>query len=119
MIGTSTLSISQRALGWQPDHLEDGISFLWKQISIHGISSVTPAKCIYFMLDHQLTSPGINVNQRRSRSSYSPVLCCPAWITFCLDGSVKFLQPPYNKVEELLRCDDAVEAMCCEGAKFL
>uniref|UniRef100_A0A1A9UNS4 Uncharacterized protein n=1 Tax=Glossina austeni TaxID=7395 RepID=A0A1A9UNS4_GLOAU len=42
-----------------PDHLEDGISFLWKQISVHGISSATPAKCIYFMLDHQLTWPGI------------------------------------------------------------
>uniref|UniRef100_A0A1A9UWQ3 Uncharacterized protein n=1 Tax=Glossina austeni TaxID=7395 RepID=A0A1A9UWQ3_GLOAU len=55
IIGTGTLSISQSALGWQPDHLEDGISFLWKQISVHGISSATPAKCIYFMLDHQLT----------------------------------------------------------------
>uniref|UniRef100_A0A1A9UWU7 Uncharacterized protein n=1 Tax=Glossina austeni TaxID=7395 RepID=A0A1A9UWU7_GLOAU len=49
IIGTWTLSISQSALGWQPDHLEDGISFLWKQISVHGISSATPAKCIYFI----------------------------------------------------------------------
>uniref|UniRef100_D3TS79 Hypothetical conserved protein n=1 Tax=Glossina morsitans morsitans TaxID=37546 RepID=D3TS79_GLOMM len=31
------------------------------------------------------------------------------------DGSVKFMQPPYDKVEELLRCDDAIEAMYCEG----
>uniref|UniRef100_A0A1B0AT30 Methylosome subunit pICln n=1 Tax=Glossina palpalis gambiensis TaxID=67801 RepID=A0A1B0AT30_9MUSC len=59
IIGTGTLSISQSSLAWQPDHLEDGISFLWKQISVHGISSATPAKCIYFMLDHQLTWPGV------------------------------------------------------------
>uniref|UniRef100_A0A1A9UIS8 Uncharacterized protein n=1 Tax=Glossina austeni TaxID=7395 RepID=A0A1A9UIS8_GLOAU len=38
IIGTETLSISQ---------------------SVHGISSAIPAKSIYFMLDHQLTWPGI------------------------------------------------------------
>uniref|UniRef100_A0A1A9WZN2 Methylosome subunit pICln n=1 Tax=Glossina brevipalpis TaxID=37001 RepID=A0A1A9WZN2_9MUSC len=58
IIGLGKVSISQNALGFQPDHLQDGISFFWKQISVHGISSA-PTKCIYFMLDHQLTWPGI------------------------------------------------------------
>lgn len=33
----------------------------------------------------------------------------------CCDGSVKFMQPPYDKAEELFRCDDVVQAMYCEG----
>ncbi|XP_058980404.1 E3 ubiquitin-protein ligase TRAF7-like [Musca domestica] len=31
------------------------------------------------------------------------------------DGCVKFMQPPYDKVEELLRCDDVIQSMYCEG----
>lgn len=31
------------------------------------------------------------------------------------DGCVKFMLPPYDKVEELLRCDDVIQSMYCEG----
>ncbi|XP_013109836.1 E3 ubiquitin-protein ligase TRAF7 [Stomoxys calcitrans] len=31
------------------------------------------------------------------------------------DGCVKFMLPPYDKVEELVRCDDVIQAMYCEG----
>uniref|UniRef100_A0A1A9WYL1 Uncharacterized protein n=1 Tax=Glossina brevipalpis TaxID=37001 RepID=A0A1A9WYL1_9MUSC len=31
------------------------------------------------------------------------------------DGFVKFMKPPYDKVEELLRSDDAIDALYCEG----
>ncbi|KNC25086.1 hypothetical protein FF38_11903 [Lucilia cuprina] len=33
----------------------------------------------------------------------------------CCDGSVKFMQPPYDKVEDLFHCDDVIQAMYCEG----
>lgn len=31
------------------------------------------------------------------------------------DGCVKFMQTPYDNVEELFRCDDVVQSMYCEG----
>lgn len=49
---------SHSSLVWRPINNLDGISVYWKQISVHGISTV-PSKCIYFMLDHQLKWPGI------------------------------------------------------------
>ncbi|XP_017462747.1 PREDICTED: methylosome subunit pICln [Rhagoletis zephyria] len=58
LIGKGTLYISQNSLGWQGEGMNEGISLLWKQISIHGISA-NPCKCIYFMLDHNLEWRGV------------------------------------------------------------
>lgn len=46
------------SLSWAPDDKPEGISIMWKQISVHGISS-NPVKCIYFMLDHQFVWRGV------------------------------------------------------------
>ncbi|XP_011206180.1 methylosome subunit pICln [Bactrocera dorsalis] len=58
IVGKGTLYISQNSLGWQAENMSEGISILWKQISVHGISSI-PCKCIYFMLDHNLEWRGV------------------------------------------------------------
>lgn len=53
------------SFGWQPENMSEGISILWKQISVHGISSI-PCKCIYFMLDHNLEWRGVYDKETRA-----------------------------------------------------
>lgn len=46
---------------WKCDSANEGITILWKQISVHGISN-TPCKCIYFMLDHKFNYEGVGAH---------------------------------------------------------
>ncbi|XP_055373972.1 methylosome subunit pICln [Condylostylus longicornis] len=58
LIGNGVLYLTEDCLMWKPDDSLEGISMLWKQISLHGISN-NPSKCIYLMLDHQLVWEGV------------------------------------------------------------
>ncbi|XP_011184616.1 methylosome subunit pICln [Zeugodacus cucurbitae] len=65
IVGKGTLYISQNYFGWQAENMSEGISIPWKQISVHGISSI-PSKCIYFMLDHNLEWRGVYDKETRA-----------------------------------------------------
>ncbi|XP_055849601.1 methylosome subunit pICln [Episyrphus balteatus] len=58
IIGTGTLYVNQDSLEWMPADRPEGLSILWKQISVHGVAP-NPVKCIYFMLDHKLVWDGV------------------------------------------------------------
>lgn len=58
IIGSGTLYVNQDSLEWMPVDKPEGLSILWKQISVHGIAP-NPVKCIYFMLDHKLIWEGV------------------------------------------------------------
>uniref|UniRef100_W8CAZ4 Methylosome subunit pICln n=1 Tax=Ceratitis capitata TaxID=7213 RepID=W8CAZ4_CERCA len=56
------------SLAWQAENMNEGISLVWKLISVHGISS-NPSKCIYFMLDHNLEWRGVYDKVTRASSN--------------------------------------------------
>lgn len=58
LIGIGTLYVNQNSLEWMPVNRPEGLSILWKQISVHGITP-NPIKSIYFMLDHKLYWQGV------------------------------------------------------------